>query len=70
MKELIDSQQQVRFSGVSTGHQNGVAERGIQTVVNMARTMMLHAAMKSPEGFIITELSWLWIMQHGYTITF
>ena len=64
MKELIDSQQQVRFSGVGTGHQNGVAERGTQTVVNMARTMMLHAAMKSPEGFIITEL-WPMAMDHA-----
>jgi hypothetical protein len=36
MKELIDSQQQVHFLGVGTGHQNGVTERGIQTVVNMA----------------------------------
>jgi hypothetical protein len=64
LKELIDSQQQVRFSGVGTGHQNGVAERGIQTVVNMARTMMLHAAMRSPEGFIITEL-WPMAMDHA-----
>ena len=30
------------FSRVGTYGQNGVAERGIQTVVNSARTMMLH----------------------------
>ena len=55
VNELLDKQQTVRFSGVGAAHQNGVAERSIQTVVYMARTMMLHAAMRAPEGFIKSE---------------
>jgi hypothetical protein len=53
----------VRFSGVGTGHQNGVAERGIKTVVNMARTMLLHAAIHGPDGFVSTQL---WPMAMDY----
>jgi len=55
MGAIMEQRQQVRFSGSGAAHQNGVAERGIQTVVNMARTMMLHAAMHSPDGFVQTE---------------
>lgn len=53
--ELLSKQQTVRYSGVGAAHENGVAERGIQTVTYMARTMMLHAAMRAPEGFIKSE---------------
>ena len=44
-KELLGTNQQVRFSGVGAKHQNGIAERGIGTIMNMARTFMLHAAI-------------------------
>ena len=37
-------------SGVGAHHQNGVAERSIQTVMNSARAMMLHAALHWPKG--------------------
>ena len=53
----------MRFSGVGTGHQNGVAERGIKTVVNMARTMLLHAAIHGPDDFVSTQL---WPMAMDY----
>jgi hypothetical protein len=53
MADLMDSEQSVRFSGVGAAHQNGSAERNIQTIVNMAHTVMLHAALCcSPSGFI------------------
>ena len=41
--------QDVRFSGVGTPHQNGVAERAIGTVVRMATSMLLHAAIRWPD---------------------
>ena len=64
MQQLLGSNQWIRISGAGTGHQNGVAERGIQTVVNMARTMLLHAALRSPEGVITSDL-WPMAMDHA-----
>ena len=40
--------QKYTFSGVGAHHQNGVAERNIQTIANWARASMLHAAMHWP----------------------
>jgi hypothetical protein len=67
MANLMDADQKVKFSAVGAAHQNGVAERGIQTVVNMARTMMLHAALRSPSGFITADL-WPMAMDHAVWI--
>ena len=43
--------QKITFSGVGAHHQNGKAERAIQTVVEKARAMMLHVSMHWPEYF-------------------
>ena len=43
--------QKITFSGVGAHHQNGVSERGIRTVVDKARTLMIHASMHWPEAF-------------------
>ena len=43
--DLIARQQIMSYSGVGVHGQNGVSERGISTVVNSARTMMLHQAL-------------------------
>ena len=67
MHQLISSNQQIRFSGVGAAHQNGVAERSIRTVVDMARTMMIHAAMRSPQGTISADL-WPMAMDHAVWI--
>ena len=40
--DIAKRNQQLIFSGVGAHGQNGVAERDIGTVVNSARTMMLH----------------------------
>lgn len=64
MADLMNSEQSVRFSGVGAAHQNGSAERNIQTIVNMARTMMLHAALRSPSGYISPDL-WPMAMDHA-----
>ena len=41
-------QQQITCSGTGAHHQNGVAERSIQTVVGWARSLLLHAAIHWP----------------------
>jgi hypothetical protein len=55
-------EQKIHFSGVGAHHQNGIAERAIQTVTNRARTMMLHAFLHWPEQ---TDVS-LWPMALQY----
>jgi hypothetical protein len=37
------------FAGAGAHHHNGTAERAIQTIMNMSRTMMLHAAIHWPD---------------------
>ena len=39
----------MRFAGVGAHHHNGHAERAIQTIMGISRTMMLHAAIHWPE---------------------
>ena len=56
MDELLDHRQTIRFSGSGAAHQNGVAERAIRTVVTMARTMMIHAAMRTADGSLNTKM--------------
>ena len=38
-----------KFAGVGAHHHNGVAERSIQTVMSIARTMLLHSAIHWPD---------------------
>ena len=47
--EILKGAQTITFSGVGAQHQNGVAERAIRTVVERARTMLIHAAIRNPE---------------------
>jgi transposase InsO family protein len=47
--KLREFAQIYRFAGVGAHHHNGIAERAIQTVMSIARTMMLHAAIHWPE---------------------
>ena len=49
---LIEKDQHIRFSGSGAAHQKGVAERGIQTVIQMACTMLIQYDMCSPQGTI------------------
>jgi hypothetical protein len=37
------------YAGVGAHHHNGIAERAIQTVMSIARTMMLHSAIHWPD---------------------
>ena len=47
--KLCDFAQIIRFAGTGAHHHNGTAERAIQTIMSMARTMMLHAAIHWPD---------------------
>lgn len=50
-QHLTDNEYQLTLSGVGAHHQNGIAERAIQTVVWKARTMMIHLQIHWPEHF-------------------
>ena len=47
--ELKNFGQIKQFAGVGAHHHNALAERTIQTIMSMARTMMLHAALRWPD---------------------
>jgi hypothetical protein len=55
--------QELEFSGVGAHHQNGVAERTIQTVSSLARNMLLHMSLHWPEQADL-EL-WPFAMEHA-----
>jgi hypothetical protein len=44
------SHQSLTFAGVNAHHQNGVAERRIRELQNLARTMIIHAERRWPEA--------------------
>jgi hypothetical protein len=48
-QDLENKRQTITSSGVGAHHQNGIAERNIQTFVSWARTMMLHAVIHWPD---------------------
>jgi hypothetical protein len=39
----------IQFAGVGAHHHNGVAERAIQTIMSISRTMLMHAAIHWPD---------------------
>jgi hypothetical protein len=59
---LHQEQQKHSRSGVGAHHQNGGAERAIQTVTSMARSMMLHCHLHWPDSFCPS----LWPMAMEY----
>ena len=56
--------QKLRFSGVGAKFQNGVAERSIQTVCNMARSNIVHATLHNPQYKFIS----LWALAMDYAV--
>ena len=65
MEELLKKQQKISFSRAGSSHQNGAAERAIKTVVIMAGTMLMHAALRCPEDTLST---YLWPMAMDYAV--
>ena len=47
--ETERTNQEILFSGVGAQRQNGIAERGIRTVVEQACTLLIYAAMRYPD---------------------
>ena len=64
MKHLLERKQTIKVSGAGAAHQNGVAERAICTITTMARTLLIHAAMRSPDKNITADL-WPMAMDHA-----
>jgi hypothetical protein len=60
---LLSANQSQSLSGVGAHHQNGVAERAIQTVTLMARSMLLHMAIRWPDQF--SEDLWPMALQYA-----
>lgn len=61
--DLDTKEQEITFSGVGAHHQNGVAERAIQTVTQWARSMLLHQALHWPDQ---TRLDlWPFALEHA-----
>ena len=64
LQELVSKGQKIRLAGSGAAHQNGIAERATLTIVNMARTMLLHAALRHG-GHIIQQDLWPQAMDHA-----
>ena len=62
-RHLHEFHQIQRFAGVGAHHHNGVAERSIQTVMSIARTMMLHQAIHWPD--VATATLWPLAVDHA-----
>ena len=56
LNELVTKGQRIRFAGSGAAHQNGIAERSILTITGMARTMLLHAALRHGGSHIHQDL--------------
>ena len=63
LDELKSTGQSITHSGVGGHHYNGVAENCIRNTVRMARTMMIHCAIRCPE--CSEKELWPLEMDHG-----
>jgi hypothetical protein len=63
---IHETQQTMHFCGTNAHHQNGVTERAIQTISNMARAMILHASMHWKDG--IDASPWNMTVNHAIHI--
>jgi len=60
---LSQFEQVMKFAGVGAHHHNGNAERAIQTIMSIARTMMLHSAIHWPD--VADPMLWPMAVQHA-----
>ena len=49
-EEIENGSQSITYSGVGAQQQNGVAERSMRTVVERARTMLVHATIRNADN--------------------
>ena len=64
MEEVNKGLQDIMFSRVGAHHQNGIAERGIQSILTMARTLLIHTAIQWPDSIDKS----LWPMAVDYAL--
>ncbi len=57
--------QQQTFSGVGAKHQNGCAERSIQTIMSMAPTFMIHVSLHWDEQGSDAMALWSFAVCHA-----
>ena len=65
MEELLNNQQNIKFSDSGTSYQNGASKRVINTVVTMESTMLMHDALRCPEDKFSTDI---WPMEMDYAV--
>ena len=65
MDDLLKKQKKIMFIGDGNSHQNGVAWCVIKTVLNMEKTMLMHAALRFPEYTLSTDI---WPMAMDYSV--
>ena len=53
------------FSGVGAQHQNGMAERAIQTIMYWARTMMIHLSLHWSDHGVDDLALWAFAVKHA-----
>lgn len=63
VQHIRDNNQKIQYCGTNAHHQNGVAERAIRTISNMARAMLLHAASHWRHG--IDSSMWPMAVQYA-----
>ena len=61
--DLQNRRQRLHLSGVGAKHQNGVAENAVKTVSNLARAMLIHAALRWPASHDLTL--WPLCLEHA-----
>jgi hypothetical protein len=61
--QLAKFEQVIRFAGTGAHHHNAIAERNIQTIMAIARTMMLHSAIHWPD--VADACLWPMAVQHA-----
>ncbi|KAI2509164.1 hypothetical protein MHU86_5283 [Fragilaria crotonensis] len=50
VQHIREHEQRIRYCGANAHHKNGVAERAVQSVSNMARALILHASAHWKDG--------------------
>lgn len=63
LEDLQMQDQRITFSGVGAHHQNGAAERILQTITTWARAMMMHQLLHWPEQY--NETNWPFALDHA-----
>ena len=66
LSDLHQRDQSIHFSGVGAKHQNGIAENHIRTISGLARSMMIHSALRWQDAHDISL--WPLCLQHAVYI--